>query len=502
MREWVERLMGLGPEWRIERVDEDSERQEARSRYTAAFESLVVGWLREASVLAAACAGAVGRRWTRRPRRRGRPPPCVRSKACWFVEALGVVALSLFVSGTPLRAQDVLSLPVADQPLEADLQNVYRIGGADGEAWESFGSIDGLAFDSEGRLHLFDGTSLQIVVVDPEGGFVRMVGKKGEGPGEFTSAAGASFTVLRSGRVVVYEMVRRTFHVFGPAGDFESTVPLPSDGSFLVRIPGLQTTAGGDVISTGAVGRFMRDEDGPSSETAAFVERFVLAGEEAVSEAVVEAWRPDGELALAPELFAGTLPDGGVAFSDSSAYAIKIAASGNANAVSRVLARPFRPGAVTDRIRDAHREDLLAQADQMERSAERAGLSGLAAIGVNFVRQEAEDAEFYHEFPVVGGLKTGWDGAIWVQRNGDLPGEEGPIDILTADGRYVGTMAPGSLAMPDAFGPEGLLAFEEADEFDVPVVVVRRLPPEFSGHGGGRSRGGEATICRSYGPTR
>ena len=30
MREWVERLMGLGPEWRIERVDEDSERQEAR----------------------------------------------------------------------------------------------------------------------------------------------------------------------------------------------------------------------------------------------------------------------------------------------------------------------------------------------------------------------------------------------------------------------------------------------------------------------------------------
>ncbi len=30
MREWVERLMGLGPEWRIERVDEDSERQDAR----------------------------------------------------------------------------------------------------------------------------------------------------------------------------------------------------------------------------------------------------------------------------------------------------------------------------------------------------------------------------------------------------------------------------------------------------------------------------------------
>lgn len=30
MRAWVERLMGLGPEWRIEWMDEDSERQEAR----------------------------------------------------------------------------------------------------------------------------------------------------------------------------------------------------------------------------------------------------------------------------------------------------------------------------------------------------------------------------------------------------------------------------------------------------------------------------------------
>lgn len=30
LRAWVERLMDLGPEWRIERVDEDSERQRAR----------------------------------------------------------------------------------------------------------------------------------------------------------------------------------------------------------------------------------------------------------------------------------------------------------------------------------------------------------------------------------------------------------------------------------------------------------------------------------------
>lgn len=403
--------------------------------------------------------------------------------------ALGVAALSATAlsplpwPGASLPAQEIVSLPTADQPLQADLQNVYRIGGLDGEAWETFGSIDGLAFDDDGKLYVFDGTSLQIVVVNPEGGFVRVIGKKGEGPGEFRSAAGASFAVLGDGRVVVYEMVRKTFQLFGPAGDFKRTVPLPPDGSFMVRIPGLQAAAEGNVISTGAVARFMRGEGGLSSEGAAFVERFVLDGGEAVSEAVAEAWQPESELALAPELFAAALPDGSVAFSDSSAYAIKIAPAGDANAFSRVLTRPFRPASVTNRVRDAHRQDLLAQADRMERTAERAGLSGLAAMGIAFIRQEAEDADFYHEFPVVGGLKTGWEGVIWVQRNGDLPGEDGPIDLLAADGRYLGTLAPGTLAMPDAFGPDGLVAFEEVDELDVPVVVVRRLPSELRAGG-------------------
>ena len=32
--------------------------------------------------------------------------------------------------------------------------------------------------------------------------------------------------------------------------------------------------------------------------------------------------------------------------------------------------------------------------------------------------------------------------------------------------------------MADEFGPDGLVVFIEKDEFDVPVIVVKRLPPE------------------------
>jgi len=53
-----------------------------------------------------------------------------------------------------------------------------------------------------------------------------------------------------------------------------------------------------------------------------------------------------------------------------------------------------------------------------------------------------------------------------------------PIDGISADGRYVGTFSRQSGAtMFAAFGPGGLVAFVEKDEFDVPAVVVKRLPP-------------------------
>lgn len=55
---------------------------------------------------------------------------------------------------------------------------------------------------------------------------------------------------------------------------------------------------------------------------------------------------------------------------------------------------------------------------------------------------------------------------------------QGSIDLLTPDGRYLGTFAAEATTMPSAFGPDGLVAFVERDELDVPTVVVRRLPSE------------------------
>ncbi len=89
---------------------------------------------------------------------------------------------------------------------------------------------------------------------------------------------------------------------------------------------------------------------------------------------------------------------------------------------------------------------------------------------------------FFDEVSIVRGLATGWDGEIWVQRHGDEPGDDlGPIDVITMDGRYVGTYAAGAIEMPAAFGPGGLMAFVERDEFEVESVVVKRAAGALSG---------------------
>jgi hypothetical protein len=94
----------------------------------------------------------------------------------------------------------------------------------------------------------------------------------------------------------------------------------------------------------------------------------------------------------------------------------------------------------------------------------------------DMMRSQIDKLEFYPELPVLLNLKTGWSGKIWVVRRGQKPTEPGPVDVLTPAGQYVGTFTAGSVPLPAAFGPEGLVAFIERDELDVPTVVVKRLP--------------------------
>ncbi len=278
------------------------------------------------------------------------------------------------------------------------------------------------------------------------------------------------FTVLRDGRSVVFDPGHSAFQVFAPDGEFERSVRMPGTSFYGIRNL-LPARDGRNVITTSISAFGMGGPAGGPEPSFRPIYRLVLTGDEAVQDTVIRAWRPSGDPdGFGPELVAGALPGGGLVYTDSSAYAIKVAAGDGE--LTRVLTRPFRPEPVTGRIREREIER------QLEENEERAARSNapFAAAMADRRRESIQNMEFYPEVPVVRDLQTSWEGTIWVLRRGEEPASDGPIDVLTPDGRYIGTFPAGTTGLPDAFGPDGLAAFIERDEFDVRSVAVRRLP--------------------------
>ncbi len=329
---------------------------------------------------------------------------------------------------------------------------------------------------------------------------MREFGRRGEGPGEFHVAT--EMAVMADGRVVIVDMGHRAYQIFDSRGQFERMVRAGAGTALMVWSiypeDGGESVMGGRMVSF----HFQGAEDGRSDiviPNPRGIERILLTGDDVTAEAAVEAWAPpwheqtvresgSGQRFISwsasrrtfePPLLAGVLPGGGIAFSDSSAYEIKIA--GRDGSTSRILTRPFSPEPVTERVKRAEKDrqlSLLGDGPAVTRTSEGGVVTG-SGRGAR-AREQIEELEFFDEIPVVRSLRTSWNGRIWVQRRGDELLDDGPIDVLTTDGRYVGSYRTEATRLPDAFGPGGLVAFIERDEFDVQTVVVRRLPAEVS----------------------
>ena len=354
-----------------------------------------------------------------------------------------------------------------------------------GQDWQQFGEIAEVAFDGAGNLYVFDRQAQRIFVVGPDGNLIRELGRPGEGPGEFSTSG--AMAVFADGRVVVVDL-RRGYHIFGADGEFERWVGVAKPPA-IVRISRVVAQPGADAIigvPTLATGMTMGKEafrQPVKLDTSHAFERATLSGEESETDTVAEAWLPPIDTEgldrkdlrnyaalptrllpeFSPELHWGVLPDGRVVFSDSSTYTVKVAEAGTG--VARILTRPFPPEPVTGRVIRAEKDRRLRRLEER------------AAPGANLRerRRQIEELEFHTELSVIRGLGTTWDGEIRVLRRGEGPRDDGPIDVLDADGRYLGSYRAGATRIPDAFGPGGLGAYVESDELGVQTVVVRRV---------------------------
>lgn len=402
--------------------------------------------------------------------------------------------LVLIAGATPVAAQD--------RPLTADFPEVYRAGGLDAPDWAQFAGRGPVSFDASGNLHILDPGNYRVVVIDPQGGFVKTIGRQGEGPGEF----GFTFrlVVWRDGRLAVNDLQNNAIHLFGPGGEFNRSMRVPSH----ISLTSLEPDPNGDALyargsssSTSPLRTALAEMTGetPTEEFDDFsIGRIDLTAEAFAVDLVLQAWHVTREdraeklsadellsdpsrimsTALAssqdrmffePTLRWDILPDGLIAYADSSAYAINVVTPGGP--VVEVIRRPVEPEAVTRRLRSAAIEREI---NTLTRTFER-----IEGGMPDDVRERVEEREVYPEVSVIREIRSTWEGGLWIRRPGEEPWDaDGPVDVFGPDRQYVGTFAADAATMPRAFGPDGLVAYWEVDELDVPTIVVKRLPSE------------------------
>ena len=357
-----------------------------------------------------------------------------------------------------------------DVIVSAVTEEVFTVGSVTGDDWDTFGSVRSVHFDAESNLHVFDSQADHILVVAPDGSLVRTVGGQGEGPGEFDNvtmaivARDGSYTVMGFSQIDLLEpdgeFVRRITLDPRTTGLVLADVALP-DGRLVAQIALL----GGEDEGGRPIHIFPLDGTEPELLYTAWElpeeddDESSLSG----SPSSGMVMRMSAGRAFEPRLDFDLLADGRLALIDSIGYRVKLV--GLDGSLTGTIERPIAPLPVDDEIMEAERERYRQSSEAPTRTN----------VSVQFEREGVEGRTFADEVPVLYGVAVDWEDRIWVARRGPTGQNDGPTDIVTPEGDYIGTLPPDGLRTPNAFGPGGLLAYIERNEMDVPTVRVVRL---------------------------
>ena len=411
-----------------------------------------------------------------------------------------VVAVLSVAVATPAAAQRTVELPARDVVLRGVPVDVWAVGTDEGEPWEMLAGVRSIAFDAMDNLYALDTGNHRVLVFDREGVFVRSVGARGGGPGEFQ--APMAVAVLDDGTIAVLDLARRGFVLFGQDGTYLRDALLPEDiglprpGELYVHddeiiaraMPTLRFGPGAppdpSAPRTSPIFRMSFREDAQPVTLHSFamappqVRETQAAGGRRMRMAVMSVPTFQKEPSFA------VLSGGSLAISDADDYTIAVKDASGRDV--RTIVRPIAARPVSERDREAAREQLRRQL--REPSSAPTVVSGR---GSAFFRSEGTGGGLtdeqieervrqmtFHE--QIAAIERVWSdplGRLWVLRRPDRVAGDPVIDLIGDGDRYIGTIT--GRPLPAAVSANGLAAWVEKDELDIERIVVRRLPGEW-----------------------
>ena len=367
------------------------------------------------------------------------------------------VVLAVVTTILPLSAQDHLATTVLrssgdDRPLPWSIEQSWTAGGlADTLLGTDAPFIPArIDVDATGRVYVLQSGQSRVVVLSGEDGSpVGTVGRSGRGPGEMADPVALA---VSGDSLVVYDMVQGLVMWRTPTLSL-----LPSIPTGMIWMDDFGVTATGLVYST--------TERLPNSDAGQYRQH-------------VASWQ-DGEhttLVSGPE-FGMALYDvpqcglGGMVEQRLFSPYIHWDNRGSRVVVgdaSEYVLYVFDSEELTVRVE----RDIAPRRTDVEmarREATRRTWIGCEVAVAETVRLLG----FEPYLPAVAGVAIAPSGNIWVLRGG-LPDESRLIDVLTGDGRYLGTLPPDS-PFPVAFLAADRILVAGRDNMEVPTLVSYRV---------------------------
>ncbi len=391
----------------------------------------------------------------------GRHAKCPLIHVCCIVA--GLYALSACategdesaVQRTDSAGVEIVLSAGSDRVLDWQFHRLFELGGSE-EGPESFFRVSArrIGADASGNLFVLDPENARIVVFDAGGEFVRSMGSRGGGPGEFQTPA--SFSVSPEGAVAVFDFGKASLVRFDKNGevDDEQSFPLfltPNDQRHFEQF-GDTTLVSTSTFTSNGNGQHQVLRQIVGNDTLVLAKLPLPPAEMALFE------KCGGGLRLppifAPEVAWAAQP-GIIAVSASVEYSVAIREAGK---LTRIVRREIAP-------MPASRDQAIIHLGEGYR--------------INFGRGPCliDPAEMVDKrghtdvIPLVGTVLLSPSGELWVQRFMVDKDANVPVDVFNASGAYFGTLERESFT-PVVLLPGGRVGVVEKDELDVQRLVV------------------------------
>jgi hypothetical protein len=335
----------------------------------------------------------------------------------------------------------------------AELKRELAVGVADGDQDYMLGGIDDIAVASNGTMYVLDRSVPTVRVYDATGKFVKNIGRRGSGPGEYRYAT--AIALAKNGNLLLYDQGNARVNVYTPTGDVvTSWMTKAGSGSgsgkgILVSDVTGTTYIRSPIWRRGQAGGprwawFRYAADGTLRDT--------TYGPDGPTPAILLAQRANASkstgIPFAPSYYTAVSPLGYFVTSWSSALAVEMHEPGKAVTSIR---RDVQLQPVTSRERDSARTDVTESMRQLN--------PAWSWDGPDIPRTKAAHL----------GLRVGDDGLVWVQLangprldDGSGPGGGQPLARMGAGNNPTGVSRAATWPCPsnswtlhDLFEPSG-----------------------------------------------